>query len=101
MPSLSLSLKTTRSRLQETSEAAVERLSGPTGRRFKSQEVLQPLCSTSCWIEMYVIFFRSVRIGTAKQKKPSEARKHTKIQVNSESYSKFTSLSLTELWTPL
>lgn len=68
MPSLSRSLKTTRSRLQETSEAAVERLSGPTGRRFKSQEVLQPLCSTSCWIEMYVIFFQ-VFVSAQQSKK--------------------------------
>lgn len=99
MPSLSLSLKTTRSRLQETSEAGCGATVRSDRKQFKSQEVLQPLCSTSCWIEMYVIFFRSVCIGTAKQKKPSEARRHTKIQVNSESYSEFTSLSLTELWT--
>lgn len=100
MPSLSLSLsKRLEADFRKPVKRAVERLSGPTGRRFKSQEVLQPLCSTSCWIEMCVIFFRSVCIGTAKQKKPSEARRHTKIQVNSESYSKFTSLRLTELWT--
>lgn len=71
MPSLSLSLsKRLEADFRKPVKRAVERLSGPTGRRFKSQEVLQPLCSTSCWIEMCVIFFRSVCIGTAKQKSP-------------------------------
>lgn len=77
MPSLSRSLKTTRSRLQETSEAAVERLSGPTGRRFKSQEVLQLLCSTSCWIEMYVIFvFVSAQQSKKSPVKPENTLKY-------------------------
>lgn len=98
MPSLSRSLKTTRSRLQETSEAGC----GATVR--SDRKTLQITGGPAAALFNFLLdrnvcdIFSSVCIGTAKQKKPSEARKHTKIQVNSESYSKFTSL---RLWTPL
>lgn len=70
MPSLSLSLKTTRSRLQETSEAGCGATVRSDRKQFKSQEVLQPLCSTSCWIEMYVIFFQVFVSAQQSKKSP-------------------------------
>lgn len=84
MPSLSLSLsKRLEADFRKPVKRAVERLSGPTGRRFKSQEVLQPLCSTSCWIEMYVIFFQvfvSAQQSKKSPVKPDDTLKYKWIQ---------------------